>query len=89
MSTGLSIAVYAALACAVVLVAAAMIRSRRGGRSLLLTALQGIAALFAVNLVGMVSGVTVALNWYTLATGVVLGTPGIIGILLLDFLFAT
>lgn len=57
-----------------------------GLRSLLLSALQGIAALFAVNLVGLVSGVTVALNGWSLGTAALLGIPGVIGTLLMKLI---
>ena len=57
-----------------------------GMRSWLLSALQGVAALFAVNLIGLVSGVTIALNGCSLGTAAVLGMPGVIGTLLLQFL---
>ena len=66
-----------------------MIKSEKGATSLVLSALQGIAALFAVNLTGMVTGVTVAVNWYTLCSTVILGLPGVIGALFLNFLFGT
>lgn len=66
-----------------------MIGSRKGIRSFLLTAFQGIAAIFAVNVLGMISGVTIAVNWYTLGTGVVAGTPGVIAMLLLDAMLKT
>lgn len=66
-----------------------MIKSERGATSFVLSALQGIAALFAVNLTGMITGVTVAVNWYTLGATAILGLPGVVGTLLLNFLFGT
>jgi len=86
---GLKIITILVLASAAAVVLGAMIRSRKGGRALFLTALQGLAALCAVNLTGMLSGVTIALNWYSLGAGLLFGAPGIIGILLLNFLFRT
>ena len=50
------------------------------------SAFQGIAAMLAVNLVGLISGVTVAVNWYTLSACALLGLPGVIGTLMLNFI---
>lgn len=66
-----------------------MIKSEKGATSFVLSALQGIAALFAVNLTGMITGVTVAVNWYTLGAFTILGLPGVVGALMLNFLFGT
>ena len=66
-----------------------MIKSEKGATSFFLSALQGIAALFAVNLTGMITGITVAVNWYTIISTVILGMPGVIGALALNFIFGT
>ena len=50
-----------------------MIKSEKGATSFILSALQGIAAMCAVNLTGMITGVTVAVNWYTIISTVILG----------------
>lgn len=65
-----------------------MIKSERGATSFVLSALQGIAALFAVNLTGMITGVTIAVNWYTMLSYVVLGMPGVIATLVLNSIMA-
>ena len=75
--------IAAAVICAVVVIGW-MIKCEKDGKCFMLSALQGIAAIFAVNIIGMVSGVTVAVNWYTLGTGAILGIPGVIGILMLN-----
>ncbi|MBR4726644.1 MAG: pro-sigmaK processing inhibitor BofA family protein [Clostridia bacterium] len=77
--------VAAAVVCAAV-VAGWVLFHAHGIRSWLLSALQGVAALFAVNLVGLVSGVTIALNGWSLGAAALLGMPGVIGALLLQFL---
>ncbi len=66
-----------------------MIKSEYGATSFILSALGGIGALFAVNLTGMITGVTVAVNWYTLGAFTVLGLPGVVGTLILNLLFGT
>lgn len=63
-----------------------VIRSERGASSFAASAFQGIAAMLAVNLVGLISGVTVAVNWYTLSACALLGLPGVIGTLMLNFI---
>lgn len=62
-------------------------KSPKGGRSFLISALQGLAALFAVNLSGMVTGVTVALNYWTAGVAALLGLPGVICTVILNFIF--
>lgn len=63
-----------------------VIKSERGATSFAASAFQGIAAMLAVNLVGVISGVTVAVNWYTLSACALLGLPGVIGTLMLNFI---
>ena len=53
-----------------------MIKSEKGATCFAVSALQGLAAVFAVNLAGLVTGITLAVNWYTLGTAVLLGLPG-------------
>lgn len=62
-------------------------KSPKGGRSFLVSALQGLAALFAVNLSGMVTGVSVALNYWTAGIAALLGLPGVICTVVLNFIF--
>ena len=62
-------------------------KSPKGGRSFLLSALQGVAALFAVNLSGMITGVTLALNYWTAGVSAVLGLPGVICMLAMNVIF--
>ena len=63
-----------------------VVKSEKGATSFCLSAVQGIAALFAVNLTGMITGVTIAVNWYTVISYIVLGLPGVIGTLALNFM---
>lgn len=56
-------------------------------KSLISTVFQGLASLLAVNVIGLLTGVTVALNWYTIAFSCVFGTPACIALLFLDTLF--
>lgn len=63
-----------------------MIKSEKGATCFAVSALQGLAAVFAVNLTGLVTGITLAVNWYTLGTAVLLGLPGVITALGLNLL---
>lgn len=62
------------------------VKSEKGARSFCLSALQGIAALCAVNLTGLFTGVTLAVNWYTISSFIILGLPGVIGALILKMI---
>ncbi len=79
--------IAAAVICTVC-VAWWVVKSEKGATSFALSAVQGIAALFAVNLTGMITGVSVAVNWYTVISYIVLGLPGVIGTLVLNFMMA-
>ncbi len=63
-----------------------VVKSEKGATSFFLSAMQGLAALCAVNLTGMITGVTIAVNWYTVISYIVLGLPGVIGTLVLDIM---
>ena len=62
-------------------------RCPKGGRSFILSALQGLAALFAVNLSGMITGVNIALNYWTAGTAALLGLPGVICTVAINCIF--
>ena len=64
-----------------------MIKSEKGGISFIKSAFQGLAGLFAVNLAGMVTGITIAVNWYSIVSFIILGLPGVIGALILNLIF--
>ena len=55
-----------------------MKKSGRFIKSLLVSAVQGFAALLAVNAAGTMTGVTLPLNAITLGSSTVFGTPGVI-----------
>ncbi len=66
----------------------AMIRTRRPVRSLLGSTLQGFCALAAVNVTGIITGVTLGVNWLSATCCALLGVPGVITLLLCNFIFA-
>ena len=56
-------------------------------KSLISSVFQGFASLLAVNVIGLLTDVTVALNWYTIAFSCVFGTPACIALLFFDTIF--
>ena len=66
---------------AAVTILISMAKSGHFFKSLFLTIIQGIVALFAVNVIGMLTGVVIPLNWYTIGTSAFLGIPGVIMII--------
>ena len=78
---------YVLPAAAALAVLAACVRSGHALRSLFGTAVQGVVSLFAVNAVGTLTGVTIAVNPVTLAASGLFGIPGTISLLLLNTIF--
>ncbi len=55
-------------------------------KSIFLSAFQGLAALLAVNALGLLTGVTLAVNWYTILACICLGIPASISMLVLNII---
>lgn len=55
-------------------------------KSLFISAFQGIISLLAVNALGLLTGVTIALNVYTAAAAVIFGLPGCITMLVFNII---
>ncbi len=64
-----------------------MLKSKHFFKSLINTVFQGLASPLAVNVIGLLTGITVALNWYTIVFSCVFGTPACIALLFLDTIF--
>lgn len=63
-----------------------MKKSKHFVKSLFLSAVQGIGALLGVNALGVFTGVTLSVNWLSLLSGAIFGTPGIIMLLITDII---
>ncbi|MCL2508894.1 MAG: pro-sigmaK processing inhibitor BofA family protein [Oscillospiraceae bacterium] len=87
MSTFFKVFIISLISAAALAVLVTMFKTKRGAKVLFLTVLQGVAALFAVNIIGLLTGVTLAVNWYTLGASAVFGAPGVISMLLLEVIF--
>lgn len=55
-------------------------------KSLFISAFQGLASLLAVNALGLLTGVTLAVNQYTILAAVCLGIPASISMLVLNII---
>ena len=82
-----TVAIIFAVICAVTLLIV-MIKRKCIFKGVFASVFQGVAALYAVKLLGMLTGVTVAVNWYTLGTAAVLGSPGVAFILAAQPMFS-
>ena len=61
-----------------------LIKSGHFARYLALSAISGIGALFAVNLLTSITGVSIALNYITLAISSLFGISGVIALVLIN-----
>ena len=71
----------AAASIPVVIILAVSLKSGHAVKSLLLSLISGIGALFAVNILTPVTGVGIALNYISLAVSSLFGIPGVIALL--------
>lgn len=88
MDVWVTVIVWGVAAVSGIVLLTALIKSGKPVRSLLGSAVQGWCALAAVNVVGMFSGVSIGLNTFSLVVSGTLGIPGVIGLLLLNAIFA-
>ena len=86
MTIQLQILLYVLAGGATLAVLMMMLRSKRLLRNFLLTALSGVAALYAVNAVGLLTGTRLSINFLTLGVSAIAGAPGVVGLLLMDTL---
>lgn len=69
-----------------VAVLTAVIKSKHIIKNVISSCFQGIMSLLAVNVIGLLTGVTIALNWYTIAFVSVFSTPACVALLLIDII---
>lgn len=70
-----------------VAILAAAVRSGHPLRSLLGAGVQGLCALGLVNLLGAFTKVSLGVGWLSAGTGVLMGVPGVVCLLLLKVIF--
>ncbi len=71
-----TVIIFFAIVCTVTMLFV-MLKRKCFFKGLFASVFQGIAALYAIKLLGLVTGISVAVNWYTLGTAAVLGSPGV------------
>ena len=79
--------VFVMAVCALVIFFA-MLKTKHFVKCVLLSAFQGLIALFAVNFVGEFINVHLSVNWFSLGIGAVGGLPGVIYLLICDIMCA-
>lgn len=77
----------AALVLSVLIIIISAIKTKRFFSCVILSALQGIIAVFASNALGLVTGLHLSLNAYTIAASAIGGTPAVIGLIILEIIF--
>lgn len=87
MSTGMKTVLVIAAAAAALAITVFAVTERRGFSALFLNALGGMAALVAVNITGLATGIQLSVNRWSLGAGALLGVPGVISMLILDTVF--
>ena len=87
MSTGMKTVLVIVAAAAALAITVFAVTERRGFSALFLIALGGMAALFAVNITGLATGIQLSVNRWSLGAGALLGVPGVISMLILDTVF--
>ena len=87
LSTGMKTVLIIFLAAAALAITVFAVTERRGFSALFLNALGGMAALFAVNITGLATGIQLSVNRWSLGAGALLGVPGVISMLILDTVF--
>lgn len=65
----------------------AMLRSKRFFSALILSALQGITALFAADIIGGFAGINLSVNFFTAALCMIGGIPAVIFLLISGVFF--
>ncbi len=74
------------LVISAVLILAVFKKSRHFRKSLFLSALSGTGALFAVNVLSRITGISIGINYITLLISALGGIPSVIGLLMSRFI---
>ena len=77
----------AVVAISLIIVLRVLIKSGHFIKYLILSAFGGIASLMAVNILGLVSGVVIAVNAYSLGFSGIFGVHGTVTMLITDMIF--
>ncbi|MPN42854.1 hypothetical protein SDC9_190412 [bioreactor metagenome] len=87
MSTALTALIFGVIGISAIILLISFIKSKHFFKCLFFSILQGVVAVAAVNVAGFLTGIRLAVNWYTLGFSALFGTPGAIAIMLMQFIF--
>ncbi len=87
MSSLFKFGLIAALVLSALIIIISAIKTKRFFSCVILSSLQGIIAVFAVNALGLVTGLHLSLNAYTITASAIGGTPAVIGLIILEIIF--
>lgn len=82
----MKVIVLSLLIIGAIIVMVSIIKSRQIVKNVFSSIFQGIASLLAVNVLGLLTGVTIPFNWYTISFVSVFGMPSCIALLLADIM---
>lgn len=71
-------------AVASIAVLLAVLKSSHPFKNMITSSFQGIISMMAVNVLGLMTGVTISVNWYTILSACIFGIPSTITMVLLD-----
>ncbi len=63
------------------------LKSRKFVSTLLINLIFGWGAIAIIDLTSIFTGVYIPINYWTVSAGGIFGTPGVVGLLLLNFIF--
>lgn len=87
MSPGQKVFIIITLSAAALSLLIACFRTGKPLRSIVLNVLCGVGALYAINGIGLVSHLHIAVNSFSLATACVAGIPGVLTLVALQNIF--
>lgn len=86
MTLWLQIGLVTVFLLAIIAVFTAAVRSGRPGRRLLRSGTQGLGAVVLLNVTAGVTGVSLGFSWLTVGSALLLGLPGVIGLVLMQII---
>lgn len=87
MKSGLIWTIVIFLAICIFFVARSMLKTGRPLRAFIVSAIQGLTVLFAINVISAATHVTLSVNAVTMTVSGIMGIPGVIMLLILQVLF--
>lgn len=86
MGMGMSILTGATIGAGMLAVLTVMVRTGRPVRQILTSLVEGVCAIAAVDIIGIFTGISVGISWFSVASCAAFGMPGVISMLLMRLL---